>query len=591
MDKNNDIQQGKQNWIIIIVGMLFTAAILQFRYQYHIFFLEQLQLFIFTKEYAMQLLSTPGGLVEYIGEYLIQFFRINYVGNILIVILLTITGVCIRKLIEDKNKSCFIFECMIVFFLFVNFLDINFYLKGIIGYLFCLIALLIYYRIQTKLFKIRLLTVLLSGFFLFWIAAPFQTLFFVVVCAIELKRHGLNKGKSLFPLFIITICGFLVYIFAGEGAFRIYINIDGVCSLRIIPGWTKYAAWILLPVAILFNPLLEQTFKLIRKSLIKTIMQILLLGGIVIYLLPKYDDNWSLPFKQLHYYATHEKWDDILDYCKEHPSNNNYNCLNYQNLALAEKGILADSLLCYTQKGKYGLYAPWDRIVPTAFVLQKVCYYYGDIAFAQKYAFEGNVNSVTMGFPETLKMLVKTNLLQGQKNVAAKYIYYLQQTFSYKKWADKQYLYLSDTLTMRNDPEYKGKERFKEKENHFTYSNELYILAGLDKKDKKLRDFVLCSLLLDKDLPGFLNWFDFYNKDTSFQNIPDLYYQALMACAPSVPDVLTRYSVPENIKNDFEMYSMVYSSGRNSAEKQKWLHSQYKDSYWYYFHFTKIEHE
>ncbi|WP_106829505.1 DUF6057 family protein [Parabacteroides pacaensis] len=586
--------RAKQYWILTIAGIFLMSAILQFRYRYHLSFLEQLQLFVSTKEYARQLLSLPGGLTEYMSQYLIQFFKIKFVGNLFVVALLSTIAICIHKLIAHKDKASFVFESMIVFFLFVNFLDINFYLKGITGYLFCLLVLLLYdlyERIQPRSFKKRFLFILLLGSFLFWITAPFQTLFFISASAMELKRHGLNKGKSLFPLFIITMAAIGIYFIAGESSFRMYIDIDGVCSLRIIPGWTKYAPWALLPLAILFNPLLERALQLIKKNFIKTTLQILFLGGIILYLLPKYDDNWSLPFKQLHYYATQDKWDKILDYCQKHPLINNYNCLNYQNLALAQKGILADSLLYYPQKGKYGLYAPWDRVVPTAFALQKICYHYGDIAFAQKYAFEGNVNSVTRGFPETLKMLVKTNLLQGQKKVAARYIYYLQQTVFYKEWADKQSLYLSDSSAMKNDPEYQGKERFREKENHFTYSNELYILAGLDKTDKKLRDFVLCSLLLDKDLQGFLNWFNFYHKDAGFQTISVLYYQALMACAPSVPEVLTRYPIPEKIRKDFESYTKLYSSGRNPAEKQKWLYPQYKNSYWYYFHFTKIEHE
>lgn len=587
----NNKQQINQSWIIAIAGIFLMSAILQFRYRYHLSFLEQLQLFVSTKEYARQLLSLPGGFTEYISQYLIQFFKVNPLGNLLIVALLSGIAICIHKLIAYKDKFSFVFEGMIVFFLFVNFLDINFYLKGITGYLFCLLALLLYDRIQPQSFKKRFIFILLLGFFLFWIVAPFQTLFFIAAFAIELKRYGLNKGKSLLPLSIIIIVGTCVYFFALKSSFRMYIDIDGVCSLRINPGWTKYAPWALLPIAILLNSLLERTFLLIRKSFMRTSLQILFLGGVILYLLPKYDDNWSLPFKQLHHYATQEKWDKILDYCRKHPLNNNYNCLNYQNLALAQKGILADSLLYYPQKGKYGLYAPWDRVVPTAFTLQKICYYYGDIAFAQKYAFEGNVNSSTMGFPETLKMLVKTNLLQGQKKVAAKYIYYLQQTVFYKEWADKQSLYLPDTSAMKNDPEYKGKERFREKENHFTYSNELYILAGLDKTDKKLRDFVLCSLLLDKDLPGFLNWFNFYHKDAGFQAIPVVYYQALMACAPSVPDVLDRYPIPGNIRKDFGSYTKLYSSGRTLSEKQKRLYPQYKNSYWYYFHFTKIEHE
>lgn len=78
----------------------------------------------------------------------------------------------------------------------------------------------------------------------------------------------------------------------------------------------------------------------------------------------------------------------------------------FYTVPLAEKGILTDSLFTYPQKGKSGLYAPWDRTIPTAFAIQKVCYNYGDIAFAQKFAFEGNVLYVTLGLMVEIEKLI-----------------------------------------------------------------------------------------------------------------------------------------------------------------------------------------
>lgn len=591
---DSKIRLVKYRLLFIAIGGGIIASLLQYQYVFHLFFLEQLQLFLSGKEYARELLSLPGGFTAYLSEYCVQFFSINYVGSSCVTIFLLLIGLTLHLLLRNDRKGesfIFIFESGILLLLLINVLDISFYFKGMVGYLFCVAVLLVYRGIQIHPFFTRFFYNFLLALFLFWIAAPFQTLFLITASCIELREYGLNKGKSLLPLLMAGISGYLVHAFWGSGVYRMYVDLDGVCSLRIIPGWTKYAAWMLLPTAVLFTPLLERLVKLIKKNHITVAVQCFLILAVLVFLLPRYDDNRSLTFKQLHLYASQEKWDDILDYCKKHPLNDDHVCLNYQNLALVEKGILADSLLAYTQKGKYGLFAPWDRTVYTAFAIQKVCYSYGDIAFAQKFAFEGNVNSVTKGFPETMKMLVRTNILQKEYQVAAKYINYLRQTLSYKEWADKQFRYLADTTAMGEDPEYKEKLKFLEKENHFAFSNELCILAGLDKNDRKLRDFVLCSFLLDKDLKGFLNWFDFYFKDTDLQDIPTIYYQAIMACAPSVPEVLVHYLVPEDIKEEFKMYSLVYSSGRNPEERKKWLSSKYENSYWYYFHYTEVVYE
>lgn len=585
------IQSTKFRLLFIITGGAVIAGLLQYRYIFHIFFLEQFQLFLSGKEYAKEVLSLPGGLTEYLSEYCIQFFNINYIGSICTTVFLLLIGLTLHQLLKNNRKEeyfVFIFESGILFFLLMNFLDIGFYYRGIIGYFFCVTALLLYRQMQKYSFSRRLFYSTILVLFLFWIAAPFQTLFLIAASCIEIREHGLNKGKSMLPLLMAGISGYLVYTFLGNGIYRMYIDLDGVCFLLIIPGWTKYAAWVLLPAAILLTPGLERLAKLIRKEYLIVSMQGIIIIVALIFLLPRYDDNWSLSFKRLNQYASQERWNDILDYCKKHTLDN-YLCLNYQNLALAKKGVLADSLLTYQQNGVYGLFASWDRTVYAALTLQQVCYNYGDIASAQRFAFEGNVSSVTMGFPETMKILVRTNMLQGEYRVAAKYIRYLQQTFSYKEWADKQCRYLSNPGTIETDPAYKGKRKFLQKENHLILQNDLYMLAELDKEDKQLRDFTLCSYLLSKDLQGFLRKFDSYYKETAPKEIPSIYYEAIMACAPNVPDVLTRYQIPENIKDSFEMYTAIYSSIQNPDERKKRVSLYHATSYWFYFHFGETK--
>lgn len=578
--------------LLLLIGGGVIAALLQYRYVFHVYFLEQLQLFLTGKEYASEVLAQPGGVIEYISEYCLQFFKIDYVGSIVTTCLLLLIGYLLHLLLTRGGKHSsfiFIFECCIPFFLLINLLDMEFRYKGITGYPFCLAALLVYYQVQDLSFLKRFSYSLLLALFLFWVAAPFQTLFLIAVSCVELKEHGLNKGKSLIPLLLVAVSGYMADTFLGNGVYRMYVDVSGVCSLRIIPGWTKYAAWVLLPAAILLTPLLERIAVWIKKYYLLVAVQVGLIVGTFVYLFPRYDDSWSLPFKQLHRAVIQEKWEDVLTYCRAHPENDEVISLNYQNLALVEKGILADSLLYFPQKGRAGLFAPWDRTIYAAFAIQKVCYYYGDIAFAQKFAFEGNVSSLTKGFPETMKMLVRTNLLQQEYRVAAKYINYLRQTLFYKDWADKQLSYLSEPERMKNDEEYAGNLEFQQSDNHFVSSDEWSVLAALNKGDKKLRDFVLCSFLLEKNLKAFLEWFGFYYADTEMKDVPKVYYEGLMACAPFVPDVLTRYPIPEKIKEDFESYTSIYRGTDNPEERKKWLSLYHVNSYWFYFHYKDIQ--
>ncbi|MBB4622305.1 DUF6057 family protein [Parabacteroides faecis] len=573
--------------ILIITEGCFIVGLLQYRYVFHLFFLEQYQLFLEGKEYAAELLSRPGGFIEYISEYCVQFFHIDFVGCVSIAVILLLIGWLLHCLLKEKREQdiYFLFEGIIVFFLLLNILDIAFFLRGMVGYLFCIACLYVYRQIQNRLFSVRLLWGIGLGCALFWIAAPFQTLFLITAGCLELKEHGFNKGRSLiWPICTgVIVCS--VYYWGGNGVCRIYMLPDGICSFQIILGWTKYVSWVLLPVAVLLMPLFNKLVGKIGNIYHIRIIQMSMLMVIFIFVLPKYDDGGSLPYKRLNHYAVNEKWDEILDYCKKYPPED-FRCLNYQNLALAKKGILTDSLFAYNQKGGKGLFAPWDRTVYTAFVLQKVCYYYGNIAFAQKYAFEGNVCSTSRGFPETMKMLVRTNLLQKEYRVAAKYIYYLQQTSFYKDWADRQCRYLSVPDAVEEDPQYAGKRQFLWQKNHFVLSNEFRMLASRNKDDRQLRNFVLCFYLLEKDLAGFLEWFNYYYASSEYEDIPDVYYEALMVCSIDIPEVLDRYRIPDSVKNDFEMYNLIYRSAKDLKERKYRLSLYHADSYWFYFHYV-----
>ena len=47
---------------------------------YDFFYAEQLRSFLFSEAYAQELLSQPGGVLEYVASFLIQFYVYDYIG-------------------------------------------------------------------------------------------------------------------------------------------------------------------------------------------------------------------------------------------------------------------------------------------------------------------------------------------------------------------------------------------------------------------------------------------------------------------------------------------------------------------------------
>ena len=64
-------------WLVVF-GALF--AFLQTRFEYHFYYIEQSQLFLFTEAYIRNKLLLPGGFSMLVAEFLVQFFIRPYVG-------------------------------------------------------------------------------------------------------------------------------------------------------------------------------------------------------------------------------------------------------------------------------------------------------------------------------------------------------------------------------------------------------------------------------------------------------------------------------------------------------------------------------
>ena len=63
-------------WLVVF-GALF--AFLQTRFEYHFYYIEQSQLFLFSEAYIRNKLVIPGGFSKLVAEFFVQFFIQPYV--------------------------------------------------------------------------------------------------------------------------------------------------------------------------------------------------------------------------------------------------------------------------------------------------------------------------------------------------------------------------------------------------------------------------------------------------------------------------------------------------------------------------------
>ena len=97
----------KKTWKIGL-SILFGVAVLLFWgsvYPAHISYQEQFQLFLFDADYWWERIVVPGGLADYIAEYLTQFYYHVWAGACILAFLYVLLQRLVWKLAKEQGAA------------------------------------------------------------------------------------------------------------------------------------------------------------------------------------------------------------------------------------------------------------------------------------------------------------------------------------------------------------------------------------------------------------------------------------------------------------------------------------------------------
>ena len=157
---------------------------------------------------------------------------------------------------------------------------------------------------------------------------------------------------------------------------------------------------------------------------------------------------------QYDFMARHQQWNRILETANREKPNNQIG-VTVQNLALAMHGVLLDQLFNYNQNGIAGLLPDVKEDATSPLPTAEAFYQLGMINVAQRTVFEAQ--EAILDFQKSgrcYKRLAQTNLINGQYEVARKYLSALQKTLFYRDWANETLSLLGDEAAIAKHPEY-----------------------------------------------------------------------------------------------------------------------------------------
>lgn len=290
---------------------------------------------------------------------------------------------------------------------------------------------------------------------------------------------------------------------------------------------------------------------------------------------------------RLNHHAYMEDWDAILDFVSDKPMNN-YLFMNYANLALANKGELANRAFHYYPKGMNSLLTTVNSTGTVRLLASDIHYTVSCIAEAQQHAFEAQVTfPQSMGI-QTMKRLVKTNLIFGHHAVAKKYLSLIAQTTFHKEWAQKYSQFLFNDQAIEADAELGEKRRNLSQRNRFAmfygWIPELQDILDVNPENRKAKEYLGLSFLMNKDLKGFQLFLDKYYGTDKDRTLPLSFQQAVMAL--DQPDKVKEYNVSSSVKEQYARFMRQYAQNRQNPNLKNVMHRSFGHTAWYYLIFV-----
>jgi hypothetical protein len=281
------------------------------------------------------------------------------------------------------------------------------------------------------------------------------------------------------------------------------------------------------------------------------------------------------------------KLDEVVDYNKKHQSSNKLTIF-LNNIALSETGKLNDQLFHFPQSPDgQTLFLKWEMYGE---VLRHGGYFYytiGMINEAHRWAYE---NMVMKGLsPEGLKMLIKTELINGNYGMAAKYIRILKKTVFYRNEASAYQRLLFNDKAVNSHPELGMKRRTKLSGDFFIITDDPYInierILAIDSLNRRAFEYKLAFLLLKKNQRTIVAELPKLEK-FGFKKIPLHLEEAAVAFKilklGTLPD-LGNLTIDPQTELRFNQFLQTFQFyGNNLKTAQPFLKQKFGNTFWYY---------
>lgn len=264
--------------------------------------------------------------------------------------------------------------------------------------------------------------------------------------------------------------------------------------------------------------------------------------------------------------------------------------MNYANMALAQKGTLGSQAFHYSPRGLNALMVNANSTGSIRMLASDIQYMVGCVAEAQQHAFEAQVTFPTSLGIQTLKRLVKTNLILGHYAVAEKYLQLIEKTTFHKEWAATYQVFLYNDEAIEADAELGDKRRSLSQKNRFAmfygWQPELEDILAANPKNEKAMLYLGLGFLLTKDMQGFHRFLDKYYGTEELQTLPVVFQQGVIALFQQEKQKWENYDLSPQVVKMYNQYRDLYFKNQRQPNMKNIMARSFGHTFWYYLMFV-----
>ena len=472
------------NWGLSVLVGIGIFLFWYVAYPHALSYQEQYQLFLWTWDYFIDRVSLPGGFADWLGEFIVQFYYIEWLGALLLALLFVALQRLAARLLQNQGDRS---------------LDSK-QNHGPVPLILSLVPVVV----------------------LLWLMGDINVLLSLpvaIVLALALACIRLSKPLSWIDILILPVAYWLI-----GPAIWLYVLVR-VIQLGWKHLWT--AGWLVAVQLMVYAWLLPQW----------PLQQVM--TGLNYYRIPLHYPQWNGYDKDMYelirqdYLVRNERWDEIVKRAGEYQVRTPFwsNCVN---LALSQKRLLADRMFDFWQSGEDALIMPRTRDLTSMLPSAEAFWRLGMVNSAQRYMFdtqESILNAKKSG--RCTKRIAECMIVNGHYQTAAKQLDLLKKSLFYSSWAKEAEAMIKDETRINEHPVYGRLRQLRYKQNFLYSYEELDKMFGLlfmnNTENKMVLDYFMAQMLLKGNLQGFQQYMGAVQQYGGYRQMP-LGYQDVMRC-------------------------------------------------------------